>query len=319
MSEPTNPKVSTKATETVPLTGHQYELAAGDYRATVTQLGGCLRELTYRDQPLIAGYPQDQLPPAGHGQLLAPWPNRIDGGRYRFDGASYQLELSEVARGNAIHGLTRWADWEPADAAPDRVTLTHLLLGRPGYPFCLRLSAGYRLDPATGLEVDVTARNVGTKAAPYGTGSHPYLTAGATPVIDGCELQIQATRWLPADDRGIPSAAPQDVTGSRFDFRARHLIADTSLDHALTGLARDADGRAWARLTSGGFGVALWAGLGYDWLQVFTGDALAPELARRALAVEPMTCPPNAFVTGKDLLSLAPGTAVTHRWGISVD
>ena len=45
-------------------------------------------------------------------------------------------------------------------------------------------------------------------------------------------------------------------------------------------------------------------------------DPLEPELRRQALAVEPMTCPPNAFVTGDDLLVLAPGEAVTHTWGI---
>ena len=77
----------------------------------VTELGGGLRELTYRGQPLIISYEPDELPPAGAGQLLAPWPNRVDGGRYEFGGTAYQLDLSEPAHGNAIHGLTRWANW----------------------------------------------------------------------------------------------------------------------------------------------------------------------------------------------------------------
>src|SRR6266516_3945170 len=116
------------------LTGVQYEIEAGQYRATVTELGAGLRELVFRGAPLITGYEADQLPPAGAGQLLAPWPNRIDGGRYEFGGASLQLELSEAARGNAIHGLTRWANWEPAASAvtqdpgaPAVVTLSHVL------------------------------------------------------------------------------------------------------------------------------------------------------------------------------------------------
>ena len=62
--------------------------------------------------------------------------------------------------------------------------------------------------------------------------------------------------------------------------------------------------------------VDLWAGQGYGWLQVFTGDPLAPDRRRKAVAVEPMTCPPNAFVTGDDLLVLQPGDTVTHTWGI---
>lgn len=308
-----------------PLTGAQHAIAAGDYAATVTELGAGLRSLTHRGRPLITGYEPDELPPAAAGQLLAPWPNRIDGGRYHFGGATFQLELSEAARGNAIHGLTRWANWAPArgvtaqstggQAPADRVTLRHVLHGRPGYPFCLSMSVTYRLEAEGGLAVSVTAENAGTRPAPYGTGSHPYLTTGA-PSVDTCELELPAALWLPADDRGIPAGRPQQVEGSPFDFRAPRPIGDTSLDHALTCLTRDSSGRAWVRLTDQGTAVGLWAGPGYDWLQVFTGDHLAGHLRRCALAVEPMTCPPNAFASGEDVLTLAPGDSVTHAWGL---
>jgi aldose 1-epimerase len=330
-AQATGPAVSGQAP--APLTGAQYVISAGDYRACVTQLGGGLRELTYRGQSLITTYQPDELPPAGAGELLAPWPNRIDGGRYEFGGATYQLDLSEAGRGNAIHGLTRWANWEPAQAlAPssaaepaadgradraDRVTLGHRLLGRPGYPFCLQLAISYRLEASSGLHVTVSAWNTGSRPAPYGTGCHPYLTTGDQ-VVDGCELQVEASHWLPADDRGIPSRPPQDVAGTPFDFRAARRIDDTQLDHALTGLTRDEAGLAWAQLAGAQVKLGLWAGPGYDWLQVFTGDALAPDMRRRALAIEPMTCPANAFVSGDGLLTLAPGDSVTHTWGIAV-
>lgn len=64
--------------------------------------------------------------------------------------------------------------------------------------------------------------------------------------------------------------------------------------------------------------MGLWAGEGYRWLQVFTGDPLGPDRRRKAVAIEPMTCPPNAFVTGDDLLVLEPGETVTHTRGIQV-
>jgi Aldose 1-epimerase/Major Facilitator Superfamily len=156
-------------------------------------------------------------------------------------------------------------------------------------------------------------------AAPYGTGSHPYLTAG-TPVVDECELTVPATYWLPTDERGIPSGPAEPAEGTAYDFRKGRAIGTTRLDHALTGLDRDGDGRAWAHLAAGSdteSGVRLWAGEGYRWLQVVTGDPLPPDLRRKALAVEPMTCPPNAFVTGHDLLILEPGQAVTSTWGIT--
>ena len=300
-----------------PLTGAQYEISAGDYRGTVTELGAGLRQLSYRGQPVISEYQPDELPPGASGQLLAPWPNRVDGGRYGFAGMDYQLDLSEPAKGNAIHGLTRWARWQPDRRDAAGVLLRHLLLGRPGYPFCLELAAEYRLSAADGLQVSVTARNAGTRPAPYGTGSHPYLTAG-TPTIDECRLSLPAAQWLPADSRGIPDAAPQDVAGTPHDFRDGHPIGDARIDHAFTGLARDAGGRAWALLSGGGLQISFWAGDGYRWLQVFTADTLDPPHRRRALAIEPMTCPPNAFVTGLDLITLDPGAGVTHSWGIQV-
>ena len=293
----------------------QYEIEAGDYRATVTELGAGLRELLFREQPVIAGYPPDELPPGGAGQLLAPWPNRIAAGRYVFNGAELQLALTEPAHANAIHGLTRWMAWTAVRHDTGTVLLRSAPHGQQGYPFCLEIDAEYRLDPGTGLRVAVTARNRGSRAAPYGTGSHPYLTV-RTPSVDECELTLPAARWLPMDDRGIPSGPPAAVEGTPCDFRQPRPIGATRLDHALTGLARDDDGRAWAYLAAGGTRVGLWAGQGYRWLQVFTGDPLGPGRRRKAVAVEPMTCPPNAFVTGDDLLVLQPGETITHTWGI---
>ena len=306
---------------TVPLTGPQYEIEAGQYRATVTELGAGLRELVFNGQPVIACYDADELPPAGAGQLLTPWPNRIDGGRYVFGGTEYQLALTEPGRGNAIHGLTRWTAWTAVRQDTSAVRLRSAPHGQQGYPFGLEIEAEYALDPATGLRVTVAARNRGSHAAPYGTGSHPYLTV-RTASVDGCELTLPADSWLPMDDRGIPSGSPEPVDGTVYDFRKPRVIGTTRLDHALTELSRGGDGRAWAYLDAGGEApgggrrVGLWADEGYRWLQVFTGDPLRPDMRRKAVAIEPMTCPPNAFVTADDLLVLEPGETVTRNWGI---
>jgi aldose 1-epimerase len=302
----------------VPLTGLQYEIEAGHYRATVTELGAGLRELAFRDRPVIAGHEPDELPPAGAGQLMTPWPNRVDRGRYSFGGTEYQLALTEPALANAIHGLTRWMAWTVIRQDASTVLLRSAPHGQQGYPFCLEIEAEYRLDAGTGLHVTVTARNRGSHAAPYGTGSHPYLTV-RTPSVDECELTLPAESWLPMDDRGIPTGPPEPVKGTEFDFRQPRAVGATRLDHALTRLSRGADGRAWAYLAADGAAggrVGLWAGEGYPWLQVFTGDPLGPDRRRKAIAIEPMTCPPNAFVTADDLLVIEPGDEVTHTWGI---
>jgi len=114
------------------VTGQQFQIGTGPYRATVTGLGAGLRELLFRGQPVIAGYDADELPPGGAGQLLAPWPNRIDGGRYVFGGAEFQLALTEPEHANAIHGLTRWTAWTPVRHEAGAVVLRSSPHGQEG-------------------------------------------------------------------------------------------------------------------------------------------------------------------------------------------
>jgi len=140
---------------TIPLTGTQYEIEAGEYRATVTELGAGLRQLEHSGTPLVTTFDADQLPPHSAGELLSPWPNRVDAGRYSFDGARYQLALSEPALGNAIHGLTRWVPWTRTAHDRSEVTLTSVPHGSQGYPFAVQVDVTYRVDAESGLHVTV--------------------------------------------------------------------------------------------------------------------------------------------------------------------
>ncbi|HVT68263.1 MAG TPA: aldose epimerase, partial [Trebonia sp.] len=106
------------------------------------------------------------------------------------------------------------------------------------------------------------------------------------------------------------------VTGTGYDLRAARKLAGVRLDTAFTGLRRESDGLAWVRLSGGAVTTAMWLDAACTWLQVFTSDPLEPERRRAAVAVEPMTCPPNAFASGEDLTVLQPRESVTVRWGI---
>ncbi|MFI0367980.1 aldose 1-epimerase family protein [Actinomadura sp. 1N219] len=294
------------------ITGEQYALSAGPYQAVVTEAGAGLRELTHEGRPLILTYGADETAPAAFGQLLIPWPNRVDRGRYAYGGATHQLDLSEPERDCAIHGLVRWSPWRAADQRPDRVRLAHRLLGTAGYPFRLDLEAEYTLDAADGLHVRITARNAGTATAPYGHGAHPYLTAGEP--IDSCAVTLGADRYLPVDDRMIPSGPSLDVTGTRYDLRTGTLLSDRLIDNAFTDLNRDGDGRVWVILAGAAHTVRLWADEAHPWMEIYTADN-APN-PREGLGIEPMTCPPNAFASGEGLRHLEPGAEFTGTWGI---
>jgi aldose 1-epimerase len=300
---------------TTPLTGEQYEIQAGDYSATVTALGATLRALTYGSRALVTTFGAEELPPHSSGQLLTPWPNRVDHGSYAFGGATHQLALSEPKLDNAIHGLTRYTLFDLVARTGASVTLRSQAHGWQGYPFAIQADATYAVSAEAGLTVEVTATNLGRRTAPWGTASHPYLTV-ATALINDTDLTLPASAWQPVDERLIPDGPPKDVSGTEYDFRAPRALGTTVLDTAFTRLDRDSDGLAWVRIAGGGAGTGMWMDASYPWVQVFTSDTLGPADHRKAVAIEPMTCPPNAFVTGIDRVEIAPGDSVTHRWGL---
>lgn len=290
--------------------GEQIDLQLGDQRAVVVEVGGGLREYEAGGRVVLDGYGEDELCSSGRGQLLIPWPNRIADGRYEFDGRVEQLPLDEPERGNAIHGLVRWSAWHVAERHEDRVVMEHLIHPRPGFPFTLALRIEYAL-AGDGLSVRTEATNAGTEACPYGVGAHPYLAA-ADGSVDELTVTIPADTVLESDERGLP-VADRRVEGTDFDFRSPKRVGRLQLDHCFTGLGREDDGRARVRL---GNGTSLWVDRSFDYLMVFTGDGL-PDVDRRSLAVEPMTCPPNAFRSGDGLVRLEPGETHVAAWGIS--
>jgi aldose 1-epimerase len=296
-------------------TGEQYRLRCAGAEAVVVQVGGGLR--SYRDgRDLVDGYGEHETAGNARGHVLAPWPNRLDGGRYRWDGVEHRTPLSEPETGNAIHGLVRFVPWTVIDRTERAVRLQHTLVPQPGYPFTLRLQVDYELSPS-GLRVTTTATNDGDVPLPYGEGHHPYLAAGAGLHVDDCTLVAPGATRLETDDRSLPTGSVV-VAGTPYDLRAGRGIGDLVIDHCFTDLARDDDGLAWVRLTGpDGRGAAVWLDAAYSHLQLFTGDVVPEPRRRRGLAVEPMTCPPNALATGESVIRLEPGESTTGTWGIT--
>jgi aldose 1-epimerase len=299
--------------------GQQFEIRHGNQRAVVVEVGGGLREYTVDEHPVLDGYPPDRTVDGGRGQPLLPWPNRIADGRYDFGGQALQLPIDEHSTHNAMHGLTRWLNWTVQDHSAEQLTVGLLVHPRPGYPFTLQLAVEYTLSQS-GLSVRTTATNRGSQPLPFGAGQHPYYTLGA-PRIDSALLQVPARGRLELDpQRLIPTGRVLGVEGTLFDFRAPRLIGDNVLDDCFCDLTRDADGRAHVFLSEPGTGRALrvWVDEHYRYIQVFSGDTLEPSRRRQGLAIEPMTCPPNAFQTQVDLVVLEPGKGLELAWGVAI-
>ncbi len=260
--------------EDVHPSGEQWEIRGGGYAGTVVSVGGGLRGLTYDGREVLLGYGEAEAAHAGIGQHMFPWPNRITDGKYTFEGVDEQLYLTEPARRNAIHGLTRWANWTRTD---------------------------------DGGNESVVEVGHGTSDAPYGYGTHPYLSVGRP--IDECVLEFRAVDWLEVSPERMTPIGLSPVAGSPYDFHEARVLGDLDIDNAFTGL-----GDSWSvTLTDPDSGNRSILSSDTPWLQLYTGGAIG----RTALAVEPMTCPPNAFITGQNLVVLKPGDSHTTTFLVS--
>ena len=338
------------------------ELALDEDTAVISPIGASLRGYTAAGRPVVV--------PMGafDGAVLAPWPNRIADGRYRFAGEDRRLPITEPERGTALHGLVAGVEWEIAERTATSARLDTMLAETEGYPHTLALSVRYELT-AGGLAVRAAARNLGTGPAPFGFGFHPWFHPGGDRVDDAA-LLVPAGAWYATDERLIPTEVRPFDDGSLIpadhvrddsacivckDFRALRAIDGTVLDDAFGSPSRSADDRArlggdersraeadreptgdedrpGAGDEAGALGSWSYARLrGADdheivigmnesfraW-QACTGDGLDPDHARRAIAIEPMTCAPNAFGVGEGYDVIAPGAEFAVEWSIAL-
>lgn len=299
----------------LPPSGRQIEISHERQSATIVEVGGGIRRYTDAGRDVLQPYAQDAMCDGAHGAPLIPWPNRLADGKYSFDGTDYQVALTEPDKHNAIHGFLHWRPWQVMEQDANRAVMGAQLFPLEGYPFQLEVRVEYTLD-AGGLTVTTTATNTGAHAMPYGSGQHPYLAPGGDGTVDGCTLQLDAATRITTDpERQLPTGS-ESVEGTAFDFREPRKIGDLAVDFAFTDLARDADDRAWVRLTGhDGRTSELWVGPAYPLVELYTADTLAEPRRRKGLGTEPMTCPPNAFASGDRVIRLEPGAATSSAWG----
>lgn len=302
-----------------PLSGPQFTLQADGYAASIAGVGASLRSLTYEGRDLVLPFDADQVRPAFRGAVLVPWPNRVVDGQFYFDGQHHELALTEPERTHALHGLAAWVTWDPVEVAADRVVLRHEIAPQSGYPFQVEVTVTYSLSKH-GLSWEVSAVNVGSQRAPYGAAPHPYLIAGEG-TVDEWTLSLPAEQVLAVTpDRLIPLDL-HDVgsyDAGSLDFRDPRAVGGTFIDHAFTDIKWEQGRMAHVDLVArSGTGVRMSWESDCPWVQIHTPQAPGPDGWRSALAVEPMTCPPDAFNSGTDLVVLGPDQEHAVRWQIS--
>ncbi|MFP3466159.1 aldose 1-epimerase family protein [Leifsonia sp. SIMBA_070] len=294
-----------------PLTGDQYELDFGDLSATIVQVGAGIRSLRFAESDLTEPYPAGEQPPSACGIVLVPWPNRVADGRWEHDGQTRQLDLTEPAKRNAIHGLLRRRPYELVDRSDSTVTQAATIYPEPGYPYLLDTTVMHELH-TEGLTVTHAVTNAGEDAAPVAIGAHPYLRIADVPPEQLTVTVAARTRFETDDRSNITGEAP--VAGTAFDLSSGRRVSELDLD---TGFADLPDGPVEHSLAADdGRKVVLWGDADFRYAQVFTNRKFATKPGGVALAIEPMTAPANALNSGRGLRWLEPGETWTVSWGI---
>lgn len=286
-------------------TGTQYEISSGRYRAVITEVGATCRSLEVDGRQWLWTFPKDGAPAGSQGRQLLPWPNRIRDGRYTFEGVTQQLPITEVPRHTALHGLNEGFAWQLVTHTDTLVVQRHTFYPEAGWPGTLTATLSHSVDD-DGLLVRIHVTNDGATPLPYGYGVHPYF---AFDNVDDVTLELPFASELRVDeDRLLPIGLTPTSHGK--DFRTPRPVGATVFDTAFT----DPTTPTWhVRLTGPQHSIDVWGGDALNWVQVFT----RPQ--RDAIAVEPMTCGPDAFNEGPthdDLIVLAAGASHTAHWGV---
>jgi aldose 1-epimerase len=293
--------------------GEQIAIAHGDQRAVITEVGATLRTYVKGGLSVVEGFAGEEVPTGARGQVLFPWPNRIGEGEWTFSGRVARPTIDDVVHQTALHGLVRWRPFRVEAVNQNRCVLTLLLHPTPEYPFLSEISVAYHLG-SLGLTVTTTVTNRDSVPLPFGVGFHPYLSV-TTPTIEGAQLELPAKSYVAVDDRQLPTGEILPLSGNQLDFSKRKSLSGHELDVTYSDLVRDDTGLAVATLQDATGGeVEVSVDRNFPYLQVFTGDTLEKGRRRTAVAIEPMTCPPDALRSGKDVVVLEPGQHWAGSW-----
>jgi aldose 1-epimerase len=277
--------------------------------------GGSVLALEIDGRPVLDPAPFDEIArkPTSYGiPILFPFPNRIRDGRFSFDGVELKIDPPR-------HGLVRDKPWRVMGrgAGETEAWLTlgfdardhaEAILGQ--FPFPFELEVTYRLGRRS-LALEVVARNLGSRAMPAGFGIHPYFQApvGGSVSVPAGEL------WELSDS--LPTGRIVAVDDRR-DLREPRAIAGLVLDDLYTGVASGADGLA--RCVIQGPATERRIQIEFDPRSLSEVVVYTPP-ARRAICVEPQSCPTDAFnldARGIDahVVRVDPGGQV--RWSVTI-
>jgi len=246
------------------------ELRAGPNRVVLDPArGGRLASWTVDGEDLLFGPPDDADSSIHWGCfVMAPWPGRLAGGRFEWQGR--ELQLRRTHGRHAIHGLTWNRPWTVEHATGEEATLA-IELPRDEWPMGGRVRQVARVS-AAGVRLEATIE--ADEPMPAAIGWHPWFLRRGDPRLRVEAPSYQVTQGM------VPTGAAATVRGTT-DLRHGPLLGRRRLDHAYL------DARSPAVIT---------------WPDLVLTVAFEPSPAPLVVytppdvfCVEPLTAPPNAL------------------------
>ena len=270
-------------------------------------LGASLQNLTSHNTEIINGISNtveglNDYKNTYKSAFLFPFPNRISEGKYEFGQTKYDLDCNEKALNNALHGYIYNKPFSMKNIETSEnnaiVSLYYTDKGiTKGFPFPYRLEIIYTFSPKK-IAINFQVFNNGVKSFPYGIGWHPYFK---TSNLKTSSLNFEGETQYFLDERMIPQFEIP------LKFKNPLTIKDTFLDDCFI----TNKPQVYFKCDSYSIGIDSSPKNKKNYLQVYTPPT------KDCVAIEPMTCAPNAF-NNKNGLQVLEANA-NFEWQISLE
>ncbi|WP_420579675.1 aldose 1-epimerase [Reichenbachiella sp.] len=286
-----------------------------EYIEILTEFGAGINDLVVKNKDghmvsMIDGYRSEEEIIHDHhtafkGCKLSPFPNRIPEGKYKYGGKTFQLAINDIPANNNLHGLLHNRPFEIVNQesceSSASIELRYVYKGVDlGFPFQYTLNLTYRLDK-TGVSFLTQIENTGSATMPMGDGWHPYFLFEN---LDEIDLEMGTAIRL-SSNVGNPLT---ELHG----FESCDSLAKKQLDDCFE-VQQDDKYQIILKDQKQGIevGIELESETDkYKYFQIYTPPS------RRSIAIEPVTCPPNAFNTGIGLIELEPKQVLSMSFDI---
>jgi len=240
-----------------------------------------------------------------NGIILFPFPNRLNKGRYVHLGKEYNFPLNEVERSNNLHGvINKVFAIDKIDLEKGRLSLSYAhSQENAAYPFNVILEVEYSLSKNQ-LDVQLTVRNYSDEVIPVGLGGHPFFSFDT--LVDALLMELPASQFVQVDDNLIPTN--KLIKADRFSKLCK--INEAELDNCFV-----VDSLSDCHIYSPKNNLHFYLKQDRNTLK-YLHVYIPP--TRDKIALEPVSCIPDAFNNGVGLIQLEPNGLVKTGYSILI-